>query len=147
MTSNNTSVIVRPMPTRKKPDLSHDEVIALLKADDPEFADLWNRSTPARVVSGELVGYRYDHDLTQAELAKLVGVKQPQIARWESGDSLPSPANLTRLAGTLGLEFVFSYAPADRRPKHITKSTLEDAEAYEEHGATVRVAASSQPRG
>lgn len=142
MTSNNTSVIVLRMPTRKTRDLSHDEVIALLKARDPEFSRGWDQEAPARMVAAKLIGYRFDHDLTQAQLAKLVGVKQPQIARWEIGDSLPNPTNLARLAGRLGLEFAFSYAPADRKPKLITKTATDDAEAYEAHNAIVRCAAS-----
>jgi transcriptional regulator with XRE-family HTH domain len=143
MTSNNTGVIVLSVAPRKSKDISYDELLAREKLADPDFAREWDREAPARKVATELIGYRYDNNLTQAQLAKLVGVKQPQIARWEIGESLPSPANLARLAGTLKLEFVFSYTPTDRKPKQITKSTLEDAESYEESGCIVRFAASS----
>jgi DNA-binding XRE family transcriptional regulator len=132
------------MPPRKSRDLSHDEVITLLKARDPDFAREWDQGTPARLVASELMGYRYDHNLTQAQLAELVGVKQPQIARWEVGDSLPTPSNLARLAGKLKLEFVFSYTPADVKPKLMTKSAAEDERSYEEHDCIVRIAAISR---
>lgn len=129
------------MGTRKSRDLSHDEVVARLKADDSEFARLWDTGTPARRVAVELIGYRSDHNLTQAQLAELVGVKQPQIARWENGESLPTPSNLARLAGKLGLEITISYSPAaTTKPKHLTKRALDDSESYEEHDATVHVA-------
>lgn len=144
MTSNNTSVIVPAMATQKRVDVDSEEVLAQHKASDPEFARWWDHNTAAREVAGELIGYRYHHNLTQAELATLVGVKQPQIARWENGESLPSSANLARLAGKLRLEFVISYAPTDRRPKHVTKSALDAAQSYEQHGATVRITASGQ---
>jgi DNA-binding XRE family transcriptional regulator len=142
MTSNNTSVIVPTMDTRKRVDRTHDEVLEILRAD-PEFAQLWDQSTFARVVAGELIGYRGEHDLTQHQLADLLGVKQPQVARWEGGETVPTPSNLARIAGTLKIELVFSYTPADRRPLHLTKTTLDDAHSYEEHGAVVRVAAAS----
>lgn len=142
MTSNNTSVIVCPMAARHDRDISHEELLAREKAIDPQFAREWDQETPARMVASQLVRYRYDHNLSQLQLAKLVGVKQPQIARWEIGETLPSPPNLARLAGKLGLEFVFSYAPANRKLKLITKSATDDAEAYEVHNAIVRCAAS-----
>lgn len=141
MTSYNTSVIVPSMPARKRADVPFEEVLAQEKARDPEFARWWDRTEPTRKLAGELIGYRSEHDLTQLELAQLVGVKQPQIARWECGETLPSPANLARLAGTLGLELTISYAPVGHTPRHLTKRTAEDAVAYEQHGATVRFAA------
>ncbi len=39
--------------------------------------------------------------LTQAQLAKKVGTKQPSIARLENGSSLPSISFLTKLADAL----------------------------------------------
>jgi ribosome-binding protein aMBF1 (putative translation factor) len=143
MTSNNTSVIVASMPAKKRADVPFEEVLAQEKARDPEFAQWWERTAPAREVAVALMGYRAENDLSQLQLAQLVGVKQPQIARWEIGEALPSPANLARLAGKLGIEFTISYAPTDHTPKHLTKRILEEAVAYEEHDATVRFAARS----
>lgn len=140
MTSNNTSVIVTTMDTRNRVDFTHDEVLDLLRTD-PGFAQLWDQSTFARVVAGQLMGYRGEHDLTQHQLADLLGVKQPQVARWERGETVPTPSNLARIAGTLKIELVFSYAPAGHEPRHLTKTTLDDAHSYEEHGAVIRVAA------
>jgi transcriptional regulator with XRE-family HTH domain len=40
--------------------------------------------------------------LTQAELAARIGTSQPTIARWESGNQLPSVRSLLRLAEGTG---------------------------------------------
>jgi transcriptional regulator with XRE-family HTH domain len=40
----------------------------------------------------------------QAELAKLVGVTQQTISRWENGEVVPPPKRLTRLATALSLD-------------------------------------------
>jgi transcriptional regulator with XRE-family HTH domain len=142
MTSNNTNVIVPTMATKKRVDYTHDEVLAILKADDPEFARVWDQGTFARIVAGELIGYRGRNGLSQHQLAELIGVKQPQIARWERGETLPNPQNLARIAGKLNIELVFSYTPAGTKAKLLTKTALDHAETYEEHNAIVRIATS-----
>jgi hypothetical protein len=53
---------------------------------------------------------------------------------------LPQPESLSRLA-ELKLEFVFSYAPAGREPKQITRKTRESAATYAEGDGVVRFAA------
>lgn len=126
---------------RRKADVTHGVVVAREINAEESFRHEWERHAPARLVAAKLIEYRFDHEYSQRELAEVLGVKQPQVVRWESGESLPSPDNLARIAGALSLEFVFSYAPADRDPKQITKTTRERATSYQESGAVVRVAA------
>ncbi|WP_445150159.1 helix-turn-helix transcriptional regulator [Baekduia sp. Peel2402] len=121
--------------------MTHGEVVAAALNLDGAFRSEWERLAPARMVAAKLIEYRYDHDLSQRDLATLIGVKQPQVARWESGESLPRPESLVRLAGKLSIEFVFSYAPADREPKQITRKTCETAGAYAEGDGVARFAA------
>jgi transcriptional regulator with XRE-family HTH domain len=123
-------------------DTTHGGLVALELNSDEDFRRDWEQHAPARMVAAKLIEYRFDHKLTQRELADLVGVKQPQIARWESGGSLPQPDNLSRLAGKLKIEFVFSYAPAGREPKQITRSAREKAATYAAGDGVVRFAAS-----
>jgi transcriptional regulator with XRE-family HTH domain len=82
-----------------------------------------------------------DHGLSQRQLAQLLDVKQPQIVRWESGEHRPSDDNLAMISGKLGIEFVLSFAPANRTPRQITKHSRESAAEYAEAGAVVRFAA------
>jgi transcriptional regulator with XRE-family HTH domain len=69
---------------------------------DPETRAEWDRTQLARDVSIWLLGYRRDHGLTQTELAKRLGWKQPVVARLESGDHEPSLATLRHLVEQLG---------------------------------------------
>jgi predicted transcriptional regulator len=49
--------------------------------------------------------------LTQQGLAEVLGVKQPQVARIESGEVNPSIDTLRRLSERLGLEFTLEVRP------------------------------------
>lgn len=49
--------------------------------------------------------HRQFNDLSQQQLAELLGVKQPQIARLESGFVEPSLATLKRISERLGIDF------------------------------------------
>jgi len=47
--------------------------------------------------------FREDKQLTQEELAKAVGVSQPQIAKYENGVSVPNVIVGVQIAKTLGV--------------------------------------------
>lgn len=51
---------------------------------------------------GELIKARQDKGITQKQLEQLSGVKQPVIARIESGSSIPKISTLIRLLTPLG---------------------------------------------
>ncbi len=50
--------------------------------------------------------------LSQRQLAELVGIRQPNIARLEAGDVLPTLATLERVAEALGLTLEVTFLPA-----------------------------------
>ncbi len=60
----------------------------------------------ARLLSVELWIHRELNDLSQAQLAERLGVKQPQVARLESGFVTPSFETLARISDRIGLDFV-----------------------------------------
>ena len=66
--------------------------------DDPAVRADWVRLTPARAVALPLVAYRAEHGLTQTVLVRILGMPQPAVARLESGEYVPSPKTLIRLA-------------------------------------------------
>src|SRR5947209_8630272 len=78
---------------------------------DPAFRDEWERAALAREVALRVTQYRAEHDLTQAELGRRLGMKQPAIARLEAGDHEPSLATLHRLAQGLGMSFRIEITP------------------------------------
>lgn len=100
------------MPTMK--DLiSADEVLAV-RLEDPKFRAAWARTTLARAVALAVVGYRVEHHLTQTQLARMLGMRQPHLARLETGEHTPSIETLQHLARVLGLRFIIDVAPAER---------------------------------
>ncbi len=68
---------------------------------DPQFRREWERTSAARALAVWLVRYRAEHGLSQRALAARVGMKQPVIARLESGETEPKLSTLLRLAEAL----------------------------------------------
>ena len=108
---------------------SHQEVVAeALK--DPAYRAEWERTRLAHAVALKVIQYRVEHNLTQTELARRLGMRQPHVARLEAGDHEPSLGTLRRLARVLGLEFhiditpdtisLTAYSPTSRTPAAAT---------------------------
>ena len=79
---------------------------------NPEVREEWDRTAVAREVSIWLLQYRRDHNLTQTELAQLLGWKQPAVARLESGEHEPSVSTLHHLIERLGARARIDIQPA-----------------------------------
>ncbi len=88
------------------------EDVLARQLEDPEFRAEWERTAYARGVALWLVAYRAEHDLTQAQLAARLGMKQPQVARLEDGESEPRFATLQRIATALGEPLEIRLTPA-----------------------------------
>jgi ribosome-binding protein aMBF1 (putative translation factor) len=71
--------------------------------EDPEFREEWDRSAFAREVAVRVVRYRAERGLTQAQLARAVGMQQSVIARLERGEQPPSLATLARITAGTGI--------------------------------------------
>jgi DNA-binding XRE family transcriptional regulator len=78
---------------------------------NPEYAREWDMQATAREIAWQLVRYRMDHQLTQEELARMVGTSHSQISRLESGQHLPSVATLGKIASALHLRLSISLEP------------------------------------
>lgn len=77
---------------------SHDATIRERQDDDPEYAAEAERLALAGAVSLAVVRYRAQHNLTQTAFGSMLNWKQPQVARLERGDAVPSLDSLQRLA-------------------------------------------------
>jgi DNA-binding XRE family transcriptional regulator len=64
---------------------------------DPEYAAIARELEPGY----QIARLRIARGLTQAQLAELVGTRQPSIARIENGKTLPSLSFLERVASVL----------------------------------------------
>jgi len=78
---------------------------------DPRFRRFWERTVPARAIANSLIAYRIKHNLTQLQLAERLGVKQPRIARLESGEQNPTWDTLWLLANRLEMSVFLGITP------------------------------------
>jgi len=124
---------------------SHGTILAEEINRDAEFHAEWERTTLARLVAAELVGYRSDHGLSQQALADRIGCSQPNVAKLESGEHNPAIETLVNLSRTLGIEFMIDIAPAKQTPRLMTKAVARRSAAQEQDGVSVALA-SAQPR-
>ncbi len=111
--------------------------------DDPAFRAYWERTALARAVALAIIGYRVEHQLTQTQLAQVLGARQPQVARLEMGEHTPSLEMLRRLARALGLRFIVEVAPATEEAAEaalVFPSSMEVVEDVTADGSRVRVA-------
>ncbi|HET7056775.1 MAG TPA: helix-turn-helix transcriptional regulator [Thermomicrobiales bacterium] len=94
----------------------------LIDADDllardlqnPEFRAEWERLAAARAVAEIVATNRERKGLTQTALARAIGVRQPVIARIESGDHVPTIETLIKIASALDIEIMVGIAPSTR---------------------------------
>ncbi|GAC1403302.1 MAG: hypothetical protein NVSMB52_17310 [Chloroflexota bacterium] len=89
---------------------SADEILAE-QLKDSSFQEEWNRTSLARAVATRVVAYRAQKGLSQAALARTLGVSQPLVARLETGEHEPTLTTLSRLSRHLGLEFHIDITP------------------------------------
>ena len=77
------------------------------KIIDPDFLSAAEELEPGYQVAR----LRLIRGLTQAQLAEMVGTRQPSIARLENGTSTPSLSFLTKIAEALGAKIEFKLIP------------------------------------
>lgn len=70
---------------------------------DPEFAAAWAIEQPKVNLAANTIRLRRARNMTQADLARAVGVRQPRIAEIERGDANPQLETVARLAHALGV--------------------------------------------
>ena len=78
---------------------------------DPEYRREHERTKLANDVAIRVLAYRTRHGMSQTELARKLGMRQPNIARLESGEHEPSLSTLAKLAEVLGLDFSIEIKP------------------------------------
>jgi len=76
---------------------------------DPEFITAARKLEPGY----QIARLRIQRGLTQAQLADMVGTRQPSIARLENGNSVPSISFLQRIAKALDARIEVSLIPED----------------------------------
>ncbi len=82
---------------------------------DPTYRAECQRTRIANDVAIRVLAYRTEHGLTQTAFGRLVGMRQPHVARLESGEHEPSLTTLGRLAAALGEDFTVDIKPGGVR--------------------------------
>jgi ribosome-binding protein aMBF1 (putative translation factor) len=95
----------------KLSDLKTGQQLAAEDARDPEVVAELARTSVANQLAILIIRYRVEHGLTQAALARKLGMKQPAVARLEAGDHEPSVATLARLANRMGITLRLDVEP------------------------------------
>jgi ribosome-binding protein aMBF1 (putative translation factor) len=95
----------------KLSEMKSAEQVLAEQLKDPTFREEWDRTALARAVATRVVAYRAQQGLSQAALARKLGVSQPLVARLEAGEHEPTLTTLSRLSRHLGLEFHIDITP------------------------------------
>ena len=121
---------------------THGAVIAAEMLRDPGFREEWEQTALARLVSAQLIDYRVREGLSQRALADRLGVKQPYVARLESGEHNPEIPTLVKLSRSLGIEFLIDIRPETRKAaKLVTKRVAQEETTHRFDGVSVVLAA------
>jgi len=81
----------------------------------------------ANDVAIRVIQYRVKHNLSQAELARRLGTRQPNVARLESGEHEPTIATLSLLAQVMKQDFSVDVKPTQMRLRRSAQNTGERA--------------------
>lgn len=123
---DNRCVII-PVPMKLTELKTNQELIAQQLRTDPEFRAEWERTALGRAVAVAIVRYRAQNDLSQRDLAKRLGMKQPQVARLELGEVNPSIETLMRISSQLGIEFTIDVRPVGAPARNVTTRAQTDS--------------------
>ena len=82
------------------------EMTALSKDD-------WDEINLKVKIVGEIINARREENLTQQALEKLCGVKQPMLARIESGDTDPQLSTILKILRPLGKTLAVVNVPSE----------------------------------
>jgi predicted transcriptional regulator len=78
---------------------------------NPKLKEEYDNLEPEYKIIEQIIKLRRDLNLTQTELGKLLKVKQPVIARLESGEYNPSLSYLKKVADVLGAKLDIKFIP------------------------------------
>jgi transcriptional regulator with XRE-family HTH domain len=117
--------------------MTFEEVLAAEFERDPAFRLEWERTALARAVAVQIIAYRSANGLSQRALAALLEVKQPFVARLESGETNPGLETLMNISRATGIEFVISISRATRAPRLLSRRVRERSVSEESNGVSL----------
>jgi ribosome-binding protein aMBF1 (putative translation factor) len=94
---------------------------------DLDYRREYERTRLANDVAAKVIAYRAKHGLSQSQLARMLGWRQPHVARLEAGDHEPSLSTLARLSSVLGLDFSVEVKPDRMRLRYTVRDGSNSA--------------------
>ncbi len=88
---------------------------------DLDYRREYERTKLSNDVAIKVLRYRTEHGLSQRDLARMIGMQQPHVARLESGDHEPSLSTLARLSSALGLDFSVDIKPTGLKLRYAAR--------------------------
>lgn len=79
---------------------------------DPAYRAEYDRTRFASDIAIRVLKYRTEHGLSQTAFGRLVGMRQPHVARMEAADHEPSLTTLAKMAAALGVDFTVDINPS-----------------------------------
>ncbi len=76
---------------------------------NPDFKRAYEALEPEFQIARQVIRARIARKLTQTQLAKRIGTKQPVISRLEGMGSMPTITLLKKVAASLGKKLVISF--------------------------------------
>ena len=75
------------------------KAIKVLKEAKIDFSKKGDEERERRkdFIAAKIKAYRFEHKLTQEDLAKQLGIQKLQIIRWEGADNMPNKLALDKL--------------------------------------------------
>lgn len=122
-------------------DRLHEELM-----QNSAFAAIWGEREPLVDAAISIALLRSRLGLSQRDLAKLAGMKQPEIARLESGKANPTWATLVQVFDALGAEVAVSVRDGAGKRSRIVMHAAKPAAAATEPAAGATPAVRPEPR-
>ncbi len=110
------------MAKKKAKAVSADTLIKRRMKKSPALKKEWEKESPVREFAYKLIGARIKMDLSQADIAKLTGMKQQEISRIENAYEGVTVKTLSRIVESMGGKLIFNIEmPSGEKIKKICK--------------------------
>ena len=83
-------------------------------------------------IGERITSLRKEKDISQAELAKRMGVSRQAVSKWEQGSSSPDTDKLIQLADIFDVEVEYLATGIKPEPKSVVLNVVETVERVEE---------------
>ena len=96
--------------SKNLPYATQEEVFKELMKN-PEFEKEWNEDSAERQLAAFVINERIKRNMTQTQIAKVVGVGQAILSKIENAEARPTLKTISSIAKKLGYELKLEFRP------------------------------------